>query len=56
MPELLERVIWVGMAMRDERGINGGVEFLGSPCADSSVEISGEAFEVEKAAHGARVD
>ena len=42
--------------MRDECGVNGGVEFLGSSGADSSVEISAEAFEVEEAADGAWVD
>ena len=53
---LLERVIWMCIAMRGECRVNGGIKFLGSPCADSSVEVSGEAFEVEEAAHGARVD
>lgn len=53
---LLERVIRVRVAMRDEGGVNDGVDFLGAPCTDSSVEVTGEAFEVEETADGAWVD
>jgi hypothetical protein len=42
--------------MRGKGSVNGGVEFLGSSRADSSVECSSEAFELEETADGAWVD
>lgn len=53
---LLERVIWVRVAMCGQRGVNSGVEFLGSSCADSRFEMTGEAFEFEEATDGTGVD